>query len=337
MVIDSKTKRLEKIDIHLTPKQRAIYMVDQMLASDKDWNEFIKWKATFLPFSAFKKLAEEKHPGKSPMDAAARSQMAAELYLEFDTLREAVFHINEDIFNRLEVAAVEAALRISTLQALIIQDAFGRTARKAAGWIETIETKEPIEEENRQIMLKELEAYDEVDLSPTMSDIIPLPGATLRFPSAIERYLEDAVGLIENVFSYAAAVKIIEDKYFDSHKILMGWNQSKLSNIESAIKHYVETFNSYLEVRKTLFSAEWEEEEESGDPLVSAIPGEREGTLKIDLDIIRHKAAIGAKMKATNWMSEAKDRAVMEFKADIQGNYYEAAKEYAVKKKWIKP
>ena len=63
------------------------------------------------------------------------------------------------LMTRAEMDGLKAALKLSTLHTLILQDAFGRTARKAALWIQEYKPADADEEEERQVMLKELAAY----------------------------------------------------------------------------------------------------------------------------------------------------------------------------------
>jgi hypothetical protein len=48
---------------------------------------------------------------------------------------------------------------LAKLETIILQDSFGRTARKAAEWVQEYKPYDSDEEENRQIMLRELAAF----------------------------------------------------------------------------------------------------------------------------------------------------------------------------------
>ena len=103
----------------------------------------------------------------------------------------------------------------------------------------------------------------------------------------------------------------------------------------AGIRANVESFNSYLDVRRALFNAEWEEDEALSG-ISSAIPGEREGLLKIKLEQFDNAAGPGAKNLSKAWMTDAKNRAVMSVRSLIVGDRT-AFKEYAIARKWIKP
>ena len=191
MTMSSKTKRLEAVEVQLTPKEWAIRLADEMR---KDGMEFIlKDASAFKAFHSLRKQAEEKYPGNKPEDVSARNRLYRDLSIEFHALKKMTGKINEEIQKRAEVGGLEAALKISTLQTIILQDAFGRTARKAADWIELVKTEDKDDEENRQVMLNELGAFTHVDFSERISDSLPIGDIKIRFPTVIERWVRDAV------------------------------------------------------------------------------------------------------------------------------------------------
>jgi len=335
MTISTNMKRLDKVEIQLTPKEWAIRLADEMRKSSH--TEFLKKEASaFKAFPALQKQAEEKYPGTKTEDIQARKRLYRNLQIEFHVLKKLLAKVNEAILNRAEKAGLEAALEISTLQTIIVQDAFGRTARKAAGWIEVYETEGKDEEENRQIMLDELQAYMDVNFGEKVTDSLPIGNVRIRFPSIIEIWVKDAVQLIEDVYRHQAAVQIVQDKHFDGHPILDLGIESGLKNSILAVEDAVETFNEYLDVRARLFKADWEDEEENEGGYVTAIPGEREGTLKINLEKIKAESVRGGKKLAEEWAKEARDEAVFDSR-QAEGDGEGAFRELAAKRGWIKP
>lgn len=319
MTTTTTKKRLTEIEAHLTPKEWAIIMADE-LRKYPSYDEAIKAalklppnEAVILdkPYKAFTEQAEKSHPGKKPEDIAAYNQLHRKLWIEYTTLRNILCQTNITIMERLEVYGLKAALKMSTLQTLILQDAFGRTAKKAALWVEEYKTAGKDEEENRQIMLKELAAYTDVSFAERAADSLPLgPGLRMRFPSPIEEWVHDIVELIVNVYSRMAAVQIIQDKYFDGHAILGRDVEAQLEETLKMIEDGAVTFNEYLKTREALFKTEWDEEDQE-DGFASAIPGEREGKLTIDLEAIK-QGAKGRQVKALAdlWLKQAKEEAV---------------------------
>ena len=334
MTATSKIKRLDKVEIQLTPKEWAIWMSDEIRKSGNA--EFLKKLEDRDPYGALSKQAEEKYPGKKPEDISARNKLRRELATEFHTLKKLAGTVNEIIQKRAEKAGLEAALKISTLQTVILQDAFGRTAKKAAGWIEILEAQDKDEEENRQVILEELRAYMDVDFGEKFSDSIHIGDMKLRFPSVIENWIKEAVQLIRDIYGHQAAVQIIQDTQFDGHLILIKEIEFGLKKAILSVEDSVGSFNEYLDIRAKLFKAEWEEEEEHEGGLVSAIPGEREGALKIDLEKIKAESVRVGKELAKTWTTDARDEAIY----DIRQNYGEGDigfKEICIKRGWIKP
>jgi hypothetical protein len=323
MTTSTNIKRLDEVEIQLTPKEWAIRLADEIrkypnqdalvkAMAKVDPSEFPTYKA----FTALAKQAEEKHPGNKDEDRRARYKYLRELRTEYHSLKLLSAKVNKSILDRAEKIGLEAALRISTLQTIILQDAFGRTARKAAGWIEVYETEGKDEEANRQVMLSELEAYKDVNFGAKASENLFIGDLRLRFPSPIENWVNAAVSLMKDLYCHQAAVQIVQDKLFDGHPILARDIEDRLKKTIQTAEDAALTFNDYLAVRGRLFKAEWEEEEEHEGGFVTAIPGEREGTLKIDPEKI--KAAVGkdAKKVADDWVRDARDEAVYDMKEE---------------------
>lgn len=338
MTTSAKTKRLDEIESQMTPKEWVIRLIDEMRKEGTGQSAAIKSFEELLKraMSAIAKQAETKYPGKASEDIRGRTDLRRSLQIEFHALKKLIGQVNEKITDRAETAGLEAALKISSLQTIILQDAFGRTARKAAGWIKVYETEGKDEEENRQIMLDELRAYMDVDFGEKATDSIPLLDIRIRFPSIIETWIKAATRLIEDAYRFQAAVQIIQDKYFDGHPVLSLDSESRLKKMVMAVEDAAGTFNDYLEVRANIFKADWEDEEENEGGFVTAIPGEREGTLKIDLDRIKAAAGRGAKDLAKEWAAAARDEAVFDIR-QAAGEGEAAFEDLAISRGWIKP
>ena len=86
--------------------------------------------------------------------------------------------------------------------------------------------------------------------------------------------------------------------------------EAGLDETIKTLENAIATFNAYLKTRAELFRAEWEVDEEENDGVATAIPGEREGRLTIDIDSIHLsvKKHMG-KHVATQWIKNAKDTA----------------------------
>lgn len=312
MTATSKVKRLESISTNLTPKEWAIRLADEHRKEDFDAKSGMKFFDDFDPFGTMEKQAEQEHPGSKPEAISARNKYLRELWTEFHALKKLLAKVNRTIGERTERAGLEAALKISTLQTTILQDAFGRTAKKAADWIKLVEPEDKDEKENIDVMLSELSAYMGVDFGEKWSDSIHLGDMKLRFPTVIESWIKEAVALIRDVYAHEAAVKLIQDQHFDSHPIMSLEGEAGLKRAILSIEDAATSFNEYLKVRMTLFKAEWDYEEKHEGGLVTAIPGEREGSLKINLEKIKTEAIPFAKKLAKEWSKDAKADAIFD-------------------------
>lgn len=189
------------------------------------------------------------------------------------------------------IAGLKAALKLARLETIVLQDAFGRTARKAAEWIEEYKTADEEEEANRQGMLSELSAYSGIDFGEKWSDSVPLPGGIrMRFPSVIEDWIVEVSALAVDVYAHLYAVQTVQKEHFDGHPILYMDVEAGLAETIKTLEDGIETFNAYLKTRAELFKEEWAEDEAENDGVSTAIPGEREGRLAIDINAIRASA-----------------------------------------------
>lgn len=322
MTASSTKKRLDAVEAALTPKEWAVRLADQMRShpSEADFMQAIA-KGTYegspfiRPFLALADQAEAKHPGKKPEDIRAKIALNRALRTEYHGLKGLIITVNEAVKMKGEAAGLKAALKLARLETIVLQDAFGRTARKAAEWVEGYKTADAAEEESRQGMLAELAAYADVDYGEKWSDSVPLPGGVrFRFPSVIEDWIAEVVALAAGVFAHRAAVQIVQDQHFDGHPILFRDVEAALAETVKTLEDGIETFNAYLKTRAEVFKGEWEVEEDENDGIASAIPGEREGRLAIDIDAIRAGVKkLQAGLISAGWVKTAKDKA----KADI--------------------
>lgn len=312
----TKKTHIDKTERHLTPKEWAIRLVDER---QKHPNAIAFLKANSVrpsapdmkPFQALKEQAEEAHPGKDREDIEAYNALVRKLHTEFQTFRSLLSDIDRDIILGTEKGGMAAALELSRLQTIILQDAFGRTASKAALWVEEYQTADADEEEERQIMLSELAAYTDVSFAEKAGDSIQLgQDMRLRLPSPIEQWVGEVFALAADGFAVQYAVKVIEDKLFDGHPFLFRDTEASLEEAIGTVSDNIEIFNEYLKARAELFKAEWDQEE-AEEGIASAIPGEREGHLNIDIEAIKVQGRRQAAAIADKWIKRAKKDAIL--------------------------
>lgn len=318
----------------LTPKEYALQFMNSMIAETPEL--FLEKMEYFDPLDEFVKQAEAAIPGDGPEQETARAKMIWNLVIEFRTYLEIFQMINTDIIRELTADVYHACLNLSILQTLLVRDAFRQTAQKAAGWIELVKTADKDDEDNRKIMLQELTSYMDINLSEKITDSLPLSDKVkMRFPTPIDRFRDETLDLIKTFVRASVAIGIIKKEQFNGEEILVENNRQSHKNLMFGIQTNVESFNSCLDVRRTLFKAQWDEDEdESG--MSSAIPGEREGLLKIKLEMLDQAAGPESKFLSKAWMTEARRRALRAIRSLTIGDRA-AFKEYAIARKWIKP
>ena len=319
----SHKKRLDDIEAKLTPKEWAIRLAAAGRTHPTEmesWAAMAKNAATlretpfFKPFWALIDQAEERFPytGKTPdKNRDDRMALGRKLTTQFHMLKILIAKVNDIIRDQAEKDGLKALLNFSILAAILFQDSVGRTARKAAEWIEEYKTADAAEEASRKGMLKELSSITKADMGETFADSMPLgPDIRLRFKSQMEDWIDTQKTLIKQVFAYRYAVKIIQDKYFDGHPILYRDVEAQLDNTIKNVEEGVNYLHEDLKLRSQLFKMEWDENEEE-DGIAGAIPGEREGRLSIDIEAIKagKDCRARASSQAECWVKESENKA----------------------------
>ena len=153
MTTTTAHKRLDEIETHLTPKEWAIRLADEMrkypdpLAHMK---ALVKLPLHELPvqrpYFAFEKQADERHPGDNPDDIRARHRLTDALWNEFHTLKLLIRQVDQTMQRKVETISLQAALQLSALHALILEDALANTATHAAAFTESGNRETPLAE-----------------------------------------------------------------------------------------------------------------------------------------------------------------------------------------------
>ena len=309
-------KRLEEIEIKLTSKEWAIQLVDEMRKYPTE-TDFLKTMAQgviqdsliWKPFLKLAEQAEKCFSGKKPENIRARYHLDRKLQTEWHMLKNLIFTVNENTNNQVESTGLKTALKLSTLQAIILQDTLGLTAGKAALWVEKCKVSNKDDANNRQVLLKELADFRDDCLCRTFSFPLKSNGC-IFLPVHIENWMQDITILMSDIFTHEAAIKIIQDKYFDGHPILFQDAENRLNEAVKMLKDGVTTFNEYMKVRKALFNAERDQK----DRIVSVMPGKREDQLIIEIEDIKIRAIEqNAATLANAWIKYEKEKAIADF------------------------
>jgi hypothetical protein len=314
----TKNKGIEDcLDIHLTPKDWGIRLIEVMRGySIFEFREAYTMEAIPLeentsiffdkPSQALANQAKARFPGEDAKSVERCEKETKRLLSEFEILRMLIFTINSQFINEIAVRGLMVSAKLSRVETAILLDAFKRTADKAISWVRNYPPANTEEKESRERMLKELAAYTEVNFAESFSDSLPLGGSiTLRTPSVLEEEIVVIKDLLGQTLSYQYALELIQKEYFDGTDILIKDNRKELRELEEFVRSNVETYINYLETRQRYFGAQWAQEEVK-DGISSAIPGEQEGQLFIDLGHVEATARNKAKTLARTFVKEAK-------------------------------
>jgi hypothetical protein len=269
MTLSTTKKRLDSIEIHLTPKEWAIRIADEIRRHPSQ-DDFTKvelkrpYKESLFqrPYDLLEKQAEERESGKTRQNVEARHWLRRKLQSDFHLLKTIVLEVNLCILQGAEALRLKTALRLSLLHSLVLQDAFASTARKSSSWVRKCKSSTTDKEERRTV-LGNLSSHTRVP------------------PSMTEDWVDDIISLFVEVFTHQGAVQIIENKYFDGHPILYRDLENGLDETMKMIEGGVATFNEYMKAREALFKVY---------KVRPAGPVEREGRITIDLDDIKDQA-----------------------------------------------
>jgi hypothetical protein len=254
MTTTTAHKRLDEIETYLTPKEWAIRLADE----SRKYPGAVAYVRALAklpvdelplrrPYFAFEEQARERHPGNKPEDIRARNQMTGALRSEFHTLKLLWWWVNMAMQRKVESIGLQAALRLSALHALILQDALAQTARQTSALLAPQKQRKAKME--RQAVLKELAAFTEEGLGETPPDNVRSQNHLDGFPSPLAEWNHELTALLKDFFAHRAAVELVQDRHFDGHPILLRDLEAELKEIARTVESAVVTANEYLKRR----------------------------------------------------------------------------------------
>ncbi|MGA2242696.1 MAG: hypothetical protein ABSH11_11785 [Verrucomicrobiota bacterium] len=215
MTTTTAHKRLDELEMFLTPKEWAIRLVDEARKYPSAFDHLkalaklpINELPMQRPYYAFEEQAGELHPGQKLEDIRARHRMTDALWNEFYTLKLLICRVNQAMERKAESIGLQAALQLSALHALILEDVLAHTATHDAALTEA---------GNDETSLKE--------------------------------WSHEFTVLLKDLYAHRAAVELIQGEHFDGHPILfLNW-EAELTAAGRTIESAVTTANKYLKCR----------------------------------------------------------------------------------------
>jgi hypothetical protein len=250
---DAKSKRLDKIELQLTPKQWAIRLADEMrrYASQEDFLKAIGkgtyWQSPFtMPLFTLAQQAKQRWSE----DIQKEERLNLKLRMEFQALKILINNINTAINIKAEKNKLKAELLVSKLQTLILKDTL---------------------------------AYSVVVETSSASQ------ARLHLLSELEEWADDSANLLMQTSPYKTAVQTIQENYFESHPILYKDNEIAFEKANRAVRDAIAQFNEYLKVRTELSNRESDHGQQKAE-IANAMPFKLESGLTIDIEAVEKRA-----------------------------------------------
>jgi hypothetical protein len=270
---EKQNKRLDKIELQLTPKQWAIRLADEMrrYPSEKDFLKGIG-KGTYRqspftkPFFILAEQAHQRWPERNQEHSHKVSELNRTLRMEFQALKMLINNINSAIKIKAEANKLKAELLLSKLQTLILKDSLAHTG---------------IVEKSSAIQ------------------------ARLHLLSELEDWADDAAYLLMDTTPYKTAVQRIQESYFETHPILYKDIEMALEKAIQAVRDAIARFNEYLKVRATFSNQESDHEQQKADVAI-ATPFERECRLTIDIEAVEKRSEFLDDIIVQTWVKDAK-------------------------------
>ena len=255
-----ESKRLDKIELHLTPKQWAIRLADEMRRYPSR-EEFMKaiakgtrWQSPFAtPFYALAAQAQERWPQRNQEHIWLAFELNRKLRTEFQALKALIDDVNTAIEIKAQTNRHKAALQLYKLQTLILQDAIAHT-----GVAKTISAS-------------------------------PGSPARLQLISLLEDWADDSAMLLTEATAHKAAVQSVQEKYFESHPILHKDTEMAFEMTIRIVRDAIALFNEYRKVMADSVIQKSDQEQLKAG-MADAMLFELESSQPIDIEAIEKRA-----------------------------------------------
>jgi hypothetical protein len=268
----ANNRPLDKLELELSPKQWAIKLVHEMrqYPSQKD---FFKGIATgscqqspfTRPFYALAEQASKRSSKGKPESISEENKLNRKLRSEFKALKSLVSNVNDKMEIKSRTNREKAAVQLLKLHSLILQDAFSRTGS---------------------------------------AEHFSGSSARLYHFSELKDCADCLAALLIETTAYKAAVRIIQDKYFESHAILFNDIEMASDITVGAVRDAIELFNDYRKLRSDISNRKVDKKQQKGRAK-DATPCERDSSLRTDINEIEERAGMLAQYLAHKWAGDA--------------------------------
>jgi hypothetical protein len=234
MSIASEHRRLEDVEIYLSPREWAIQLTQQMrlYSNEEDyWTAITKenYRDCLLikPLSKFDQQAQAAYPDKS--DIRQRIELSQKLRTEFQELKIFISNLNGITHHMTDSVVLAASEQSWRLENLFLENRFCRVAHAVVAWIRRTER-----DEEAEVILRMLTYFTYVPNSA----------------SQLESFSNDLVQLMKNILALEAGVELAQNLYFDGYPILFRNNEDTLKTSIEFIKSTVERFSQFFSMHE---------------------------------------------------------------------------------------
>jgi hypothetical protein len=303
MPTQNKIERLEAIEVQLSPKQWGIRLAHALRShpSEVDFlrsvanQPYVEWPWV-KPFFRLCEQGKIRVQAERTANIPARKRSATELRWEFHTLQKLIRKSNETVKIKAETIGLKTALKLSTLNTIMFKEAIGFTARKLVGWANRGATADA--RVAPEIIIDELAHFTQIDVEAQQYD-----------STVICNWVDEMTMHVMEAFSLQAAVREIQQSYFDGHSILFLDAELRLAGTLNLIETAVSTLNEYLPIRYDISKIETVHQDQSAQNL-HAVKDRRDPHLAIDLKTLRDRAEqVSVGFIADQWVREARENA----------------------------
>jgi len=294
-------KRLDRIEVELTPKEWAIRLVDEIRRHPCE-PDFLRALAKgpyrespyVKPFFMLAKQAEKRYPGQKPENEKATQKLSRDLRMEYQFLKRVINNLSQEVEIKTDKSRLKISALTCQLDGFISRSAFAVIIEKATAWVEGCKTTEA-DEEKRLLILKELAKAGLV------------AGSRELLLSLGQDWADDAALLLRNILVHKGAVEVVQKTYFDGHAILNHRIEGELETTIQLVLEAIAMFNEYVSTNTSGLSQRLERSEDGG--LRATVGEKRSCTLKIDVEAIRGGMSDLISYIESQWIKKAKNQA----------------------------
>jgi hypothetical protein len=284
----TKDKRLDEIEVQLTPEQLAIRLADR-IREFPSLEDFLKHmlkdsyqQSPFMtPFYSLEKQAKETWP----QDARKERERSAELRTEFQALKMLLTQTIREVGRMIVANRQRAQLQASKINTLILKGSFALIGL------------------------------------PEMLSETSLDSARLRLCSLLDDWANRSTALFKDLIAHKAAVETIQKDYFGSHPILPKDVEAALDATSQDVRELIAEFNDY---RKD--NAEWTKQscdrKKEKTEIASDVHLKGENGLPIDVEAIEKCDETSVQSIVDKWISHARVSGIG-YRLEQTGEHYD--------------